>query len=161
MSIAQDKANTKKQIEAMRAKFIAKAQLVGSNKVKAVTNAVLMIEAQAKKNMRDTEVDTSRTTGKRGHHPSKPGFAPAPDSGTMIRSVAHDVKIKGRRVVGRVGSKLKNPPYPAYLEHGTSTIQPRPWLITAVKLLRDKISTMFRKIYTDDIPEITIQSEVE
>lgn len=39
------------------------------------------------RSMKETARDTSRSYGKRGHHPSKPGHPPAIDSGNAIRAM--------------------------------------------------------------------------
>ena len=58
---------------------------VHEKETKFVTVACAEIERQAKTLMRDTAVDMEKTYGKRGHHPSLPGNAPAPDTGTGAR----------------------------------------------------------------------------
>lgn len=114
---------------------------------KFVTVACAEIERKAKTEMRDTVVDMEKTYGKKGHHPSMPGHAPAPDSGTLMRSVTHEVKIEGDEVVGLVGSILRNPDYPKYLEFGTSKgLKPRPWLSTAIEKSHNFIVQAFQKI---------------
>tara|TARA_R110002110_G_scaffold86024_7_gene224513 strand:+ start:95 stop:475 length:381 start_codon:yes stop_codon:yes gene_type:complete len=70
--------------------------------------------------------------------PSRAGQAPAVDTGTMKRSITWDVPRKGIRRVGTTlqpeGNNLAS--YPMYLELGTKSIAPRPWL--RVALARNK-----------------------
>lgn len=116
------------------------------NEKKFVTVACAEIERQAKTLMRDTAVDMEKTYGKRGHHPSLPGNAPAPDTGTLMRSITHEVREENGEVVGIVGSTLRNPDYPKFLEFGTSKIKPRPWLSTAIEKSQNFMVQAFQKI---------------
>ena len=113
---------------------------------KFVTVACAEIERKAKTEMRNTLVNPAVTYGKKNHHPSMPGHAPSPDSGTLMRSVTHEVKVEGNEVVGLVGSILRNPDYPKYLEYGTSKMKPRPWLSTAIEKSHNFIVQAFQKI---------------
>lgn len=113
---------------------------------KFVTVACAEIERKAKTEMRDTLVNPAVTYGKKRHHPSMPGHAPAPNGGTLMRSVTHEVKVEGDEVVGLVGSTLRNPDYPKYLEYGTSKMKPRPWLSTAIEKSHNFIVQAFQKI---------------
>ena len=117
------------------------------NEKKFVTVACAEIERQAKTLMRDTAVDMEKTYGKRGHHPSLPGNAPAPDSGTLMRSITHEVTVEGNEVTGLVGSTLRNPDYPKFLEFGTSKgLKPRPWLSTAIEKSQNFMVQAFQTI---------------
>lgn len=113
---------------------------------KFVTVACAEIERQAKTLMRDTAVDMEKTYGKKGHHPSLPGNAPAPDTGTLMRSITHEIKQERDEVIGNVGSILRNPDYPKFLEFGTSKMKPRPWLSTAIEKSQNFMEQAFQKI---------------
>ena len=144
-------ADMNKQIAQLKAKFEAKSANVGKATVTAVTNSCLAVEAEAKKLMQNATVDTSITYGKRGHHPSVPGSAPASDSGDMIKSISHDVVVTNSNVVGRTGSTMKNPPYPAYLEDGATykdghVLLPRPWMNPALNNKMDYIHSQFKAV---------------
>ena len=127
-----------KQIDAMRKKFKAKAALVDANTAQTVINVCIRIESEYKRLMRATYTAISYTNPKTGRlvvnkRPrSIPGAPPAPDDGTLMRSITHDVDISRGVARGRVGSTINNPPYPRYLEHGTSKMYPRPALGPAV-----------------------------
>jgi hypothetical protein len=140
MTPEQAKADMEKQIAAAQKAFTEKAERVGLNKVAFITNAALRVEGNAKRAMQDATVDTSISYGKRKHHPSVPGSAPASDSGDMIRSITHTVAIDGESIRARVGSTMRNPDYPKFLEDGTSKMAPRPWLLPSF----DKMKTWFR-----------------
>ena len=116
------------------------------DKVKFVTYACAEVERVAKTSMRDTTVNPDVTYGK--HHPSMPGYAPAPDTGTLMQSVTHSVEVDSNgEVYGEVGSILKNPDYPRYLEFGTSKMQPRPWLSPAFEKSRAFIKNLAKEIF--------------
>ena len=116
------------------------------NEKKFVTVACAEIERQAKTLMRDTVVNMEKTYGKKGHHPSLPGNAPAPDTGTLMRSVTHEVTVEGNEVTGLVGSIYRNPDYPKFLEFGTSKMKPRPWLSTAIEKSQNFMVQAFQSI---------------
>lgn len=105
------------------------------------------IEGDIKKSMADTPRDTGRsyyTNNKKvPHHPSLPGNPPAPDTGRLRNSISSAVENKGYEVHGAVGTTQLDPPYGAYLENGTSTMQPRPWLAPAVAQNEDFIRETF------------------
>lgn len=116
------------------------------NEKKFVTVACAEIERQAKTLMRDTAVDMEKTYGKKGHHPSLPGNAPSPDTGKLMRSITHEVREENGEVVGIVGSTLRNPDYPKFLEFGTSKMKPRPWLSTAIEKSQNFMVQAFQTI---------------
>ena len=51
-------------------------------------------------------------------------------SGDMKRSVHPEVEPDGKAV--RIGSDITDPPYPSFLELGTSKMPPKPWLRPAL-----------------------------
>ena len=104
---------------------------------KSLSQCCATIQREAMEEMRDTTVDESKTYGKKGHHPSVPGAFPSVDSGTLRRSVTYQVDEKN--LVGYVGSNLKDPPYGAFLEYGTSRMKPRPWLKPATEKSKETI----------------------
>lgn len=132
----------------IQAAFKEKLQNCEKDQLKFVTLSCAEIERNAKTLMRDTSVNQNVTYGKKGHHPSLPGNAPAPDTGTLLQSVTHsiDTEFNGD-VTGEVGSTLKNPPYPRYLEYGTSKMKPRPWLSAAIIKSHTFMAAMFREIF--------------
>jgi len=146
-----DTADMNKQIAQLKAKFEAKSASVGKATVTAVTNSCLAIEAEAKKLMQNATVDKSITYGKRGHHPSIPGSAPASDNGDMIKSITHSIEFTNSNVIGRTGSTIMNPPYPVYLEDGATykdghVLLPRPWLDPATNNKLDYIEAQFKAV---------------
>lgn len=120
---------------------------VEKNEIKYVTVCAAEVERVAKTSMRDTLIDNGKTYGKRGHHPSFPYNAPAVDNGTMLRSITHDVIIQNGQPVGRVGSILNNPPYPRYLEYGTSKMKPRPWLNASLIKCQSFMAAKLKEIF--------------
>lgn len=107
---------------------------------KSIAKCCATIQKEAMEEMRDTAIDTSKTYGKKGHHPSLPGNPPAVDTGTLRRSVTY--QVDENELVGYVGSNLKDPPYGKFLEmaeYGNSKMKPRPWLKPATEKSMDKI----------------------
>lgn len=53
---------------------------------------------------------------------------PIVDTGRFLNSISHDIKVEQRiqKVVAKVGSTIKEPMYPTYLEFGTSKMAARP-----------------------------------
>jgi hypothetical protein len=112
-----------------------------------VAQSCAKIEATAKHMMRDTETNPDVSYGKRHHHPSIPGAAPAPDFGELMRSITHDVSSKDGQTVGHVGSVINNPPYPVYLEYGTTKMKPRPWLSASIIQCHSWMSNLFKELF--------------
>lgn len=110
---------------------------------KALAQCCATIQREAMEEMRDTNVDPSKMYGRKGHHPSLPGNPPAVDTGTLRRSITYEVDEEN--LVGRVGSTQTNPPYGAYLEFGTSRMQPRPWLKPATEKSMETIKKLLGK----------------
>jgi HK97 gp10 family phage protein len=102
---------------------------------KSIAKCCATIQREAQTEMRDTAVDASVSyyshNKKIPHHPSIAGNPPAVDTGTLRRSITYTVDEK--ELVGYVGSVIKDPPYGAYLEYGTSRMKPRPWLKPATE----------------------------
>ena len=114
---------------------------------KFLVNSCAEVERTAKTLMRDTMVNTSVSYGRKGHHPSVEGYAPAPDSGTLLQSITHSIEVQNGIAKGYVGSILKNPEYPKFLEYGTSKMKPRPWLSASLIKCQKYISGLFREIF--------------
>ena len=143
------KDDVQAQIQQFQKALQEKAKQAEQDTFKFVTLSCAKVEQTAKEIMRDTEVNLEVSYGPHQHHPSIEGNPPAPDSGTLLQSVTHSVDVteQGKKVTGYVGSVLKNPDYPKYLEFGTSKMRPRPWLITALTKCQDYISGLKREIF--------------
>ena len=114
---------------------------------KFVTMSCAEVERTAKTLMRDSPTNPDVTYSKKGHHPSMPGNAPAPDKGTLLQSISHSVEVKNNEAVGYVGSTIQNSDYPRYLEYGTSKMKPRPWLSASLIKCQSFMSNLFREIF--------------
>jgi HK97 gp10 family phage protein len=114
---------------------------------KFVTMSCAEVERTAKTIMRDSPTNPDVAYGKKGHHPSFAGNPPAPDTGTLMRSITHEVSGKGKQVVGEVGSIIHNSDYPKYLEYGTSKMKPRPWLSTSLTRCQSWMSNLWKEIF--------------
>lgn len=124
------------------------AKRADKDSFKFVTLSCAEVERTAKSIMRDSPTNPDVTYGSRGHHPSYAGNPPAPDSGTLLQSVTHSVDIEeDNKVIGRVGSILKNPDYPKFLEYGTSRMQPRPWLSASLVKCQGFINNLWDRIF--------------
>jgi HK97 gp10 family phage protein len=154
------KADMKKQIAALRKKFTDRARGAHGLMYKAAGKACALVERTAKEKMRDATTDNSITYGKRGHHPSVPGSAPAVDAGTLRMSVTHSVEQTATGAIGRVGSTITSPPYGAYLEYGTSKMSARPWLQPSLDENRAEIKEILGEIVKGRVTESAI-AEVE
>ena len=122
---------TAAQIAAIQKAFSDMCRRAGDSEVKFATLAGAEVERTAKTLMRDTQTNPD-VTYSGGHHPSVPGDAPAVDTGTLRRSITHEVGEEDGTAYSLVGSTILNPPYGAYLEYGTSKMKPRPWLSQAL-----------------------------
>lgn len=122
----------------------SKAAQAQSQTEKFVTMTCQKVEATAKMMMRDSPVNPDVSYGKKNHHPSYPGGAPAPDTGALMRSVTHSVNKQNGQIEGYVGSILKE--YPADLEYGTSKMKPRPWLSASLIKCQSWISQAWEKM---------------
>lgn len=112
-----------------------------------VTLSSAEVERTAKTIMRDTITNPDVTYGKKGHHPSVEGYAPAPDKGTLLQSVTHSVKVEGNEAIGEVGSVIHNSDYPRFLEYGTSKMKPRPWLSASLIRCRSFMASLWKEIF--------------
>jgi HK97 gp10 family phage protein len=79
---------------------------------------------------------------------SRPGDAPAWQTGTLGRSVFHQLTDRKTVIVGvpalRSKSKGADPKYGLYLEVGTSKMAPRPYLRPALANKRREIQEIFK-----------------
>lgn len=83
---------------------------------------------------------------------SRPGNPPFKQTGNLRMSIAYEVV----NLVGRVGSNIKKPAYPLYLELGTRRMAARPYLRKA--LIRHRLTLMqilTRPMAADQLPPVT------
>lgn len=88
------------------------------------------------------------TRGGISHQASAPGEPPATDTGTLVNSIT--TEYDESKLVGRVVAKA---PYAPYLEFGTQTMEPRPFLRPALAntrksveaAIKDEISKVLKK----------------
>ena len=114
---------------------------------KFVTMASAEVERTAKTIMRDSPTNPDVSYGKKHHHPSYAGNPPAPDTGTLMRSITHSVTVKGNEVVGEVGSLIHDSDYPRFLEYGTSKMKPRPWLSASLIKCQSWMANLWKEIF--------------
>ena len=94
-----------------------------SKAVKNMTTACLFLEADIKKSL----------TGK---SPSSPGEPPGKITGTLGRSITHEVEKKPGRIVGRVGTNIT---YAVPLEFGTSKMAARPFIRPGLERNKERV----------------------
>ena len=136
------------QIQEMQKAMEQKVQNCKRDSVRYVITCCAEIERTCKTEMRDTPTNPDVSYGSKGHHPSIAGNPPAVDTGTLLQSITHSVDDDGKgNAIGCVGSILKNPDYPRYLEYGTSKMKPRPWLSTALIKCQDFMSRALKEIF--------------
>ena len=123
----------------------AKQSLADSKRFVTLSSAE--VEWTAKSLMRDTLTNPDVSYGKKGHHPSVEGYAPAPDKGTLLQSVTHSVKVEGNEAIGEVGSIIQNSNYPRFLEYGTSKMKPRPWLSASLIKCQSFMANLWKEIF--------------
>ena len=114
---------------------------------KFVTMASAEVERTAKTIMRDSPTNPDVSYGKKHHHPSYAGNPPAPDTGTLMRSITHSVTVKGNEVIGEVGSLIHDSDYPRFLEYGTSKMKPRPWLSASLIKCQSFMANLWKEIF--------------
>ena len=114
---------------------------------KFVTMASAEVERTAKRIMVESPTNPDVSYGKKHHHPSYAGNPPAPDTGTLMRSITHSVDVKGNQVVGEVGSIIYNSDYPRFLEYGTSKMKPRPWLSASLIKCQGWMANLWKEIF--------------
>ena len=123
------------------------AKQAQSDAKKFVTLTSAELERTAKSLMRDSPTNPSVSYGKKHHHPSYAGNAPAPDTGTLMRSITHSVTEKGNQVIGEVGSIIHDSDYPRYLEYGTSKMKPRPFLSASLIKCQSWMANLWKEIF--------------
>jgi HK97 gp10 family phage protein len=78
---------------------------------------------------------------RRSHRASAPGEAPASDTGNLVSKIT--VKQKSKDIV----NVESNANYSAYLEYGTSRMQPRPFMLPAFeKSKKPIINAVFNRV---------------
>lgn len=82
---------------------------------------------------------------------SAPFNPPYKQTGQLRRSIAYRVE----NMIARVGSNIKVPRYPYYLETGTRKMKPRPYLRRALVLYRAEIEAILtRPLRPDELPPV-------
>lgn len=147
MSNSIDIKDIRKQVQKLQKQLQDRIGQADKDSERFVVNSCAEIERTAKSIMRDSPVNPDVTYGRKGHHPSYAGNPPAPDTGTLLQSVTHSIEVKNNQAIGYVGSVIKNPDYPSYLEYGTSKMKPRPWLSTALMKCENYMKNLWQEIF--------------
>ncbi len=113
-------------------------KIIPNSATKGLFDVAVAIRNTALISMQNT-VKKSGTTYKRGvksHRPSAPGWPPAIDTGNLTGSIVPEI-LPSQQV--RVGSRIKDPGYPEFLELGTYKMDPRPWMEPSIETVGDDI----------------------
>jgi len=99
--------------------------------------SVLFVQGQTKLLLNRSQPLKTQQSGLRvGLDPSKPGEPPKRVEGSLLKSIATEVEVKGKRIIGRVGTNIS---YAPFLELGTTRIRQRPFLRPALKRSKSAI----------------------
>lgn len=94
------------------------------------TPRITRLKSRSNSNALNPSGNFNWMSGGKLHIPSSPGYAPAVDTGDLIKSIKMDVRINeievGSNLTGKKGK------YPVFLEYGTKNMEARPWLGPAV-----------------------------
>lgn len=122
-----------------------------ANQVSAMQEATFMLHSAAVNLIQDNADGRpeKRYNPKRIVNVSRPGEAPNTDTGRLVQSIKFDFKDNG--LTGRVGTNLK---YGRALEFGTSKMEARPWLSTAVLLVSKEVAKVFEKAFKKSVKEV-------
>lgn len=88
------------------------------------------VQAAAKRSLRQHGTGRVYVHGHVSHQASSPGQPPATDTGRLLTSITQRLGHDERGLVERVGSDVE---YTVPLERGTRTIEPRPFLMPALR----------------------------
>jgi len=111
----------------------------------AVIKSTLAIHEEAIKIVSANEGGTAVIRRGKNVTVSDPFEPPHTDTGRLRQSIKFNISSTGE--YGEVGSNLK---YAAWLEFGTATMAPRPWLSVAVENMKDKIANIFVDFFEKD-----------
>ena len=109
-----------------------------------VQRSTTIVEGHAKQSIMKggTGITYHKYNPRRQHTASAKGEPPATDTGFLVSNITSSVKQQGTTVVGQI---VASAPYAPYLEFGTSTIDPRPFMQPALERNRPKIKRIFKK----------------
>lgn len=136
-------------------KMATEANLIAMHKAGAVLERDIKTHFTTPKGGTDSRASVRRTKTGRQHHRSKPGEAPAVDTGTLRASIMTEVSVAGLGVTGKVGPDVEyieqhqdpgtDVEYGYYLELGTAKMAPRPFLRPALARTKNAIKKIFLK----------------
>jgi len=109
-----------------------------------VQRSTTLVEGHAKQSIMKggTGITYQKYNPRRQHTASAKGEPPASDTGFLVSNITSSVKQQGTSVVGQI---VASAPYAPYLEFGTSTIDPRPFMQPALERNRPNIKRIFKK----------------
>ncbi|TPV94865.1 MAG: hypothetical protein B7733_13085 [Myxococcales bacterium FL481] len=120
----------------------------------ALTEAAAIGADGAQREIKARAPIAGRPIGRGGGAVSKAGESPTTQLGVLRNSVSF---TEARALRAAVGSNL---PYARFLELGTSTMQPRPWLKRGVIKSRDRMQRVFTAIARKGFERINLNARV-
>lgn len=116
---------------------------VTSSLEKNVTTACIHLQSKEKVAISTTLFDNVASGGQKA----------LVDTGRFLNSIDFDVKVRGIKVYGRVGSTISNPPYPEYLEFGTSRMSPKPTMGPTFRTEKENLKNIIKRGVKSGIKE--------
>ena len=110
------------------------AQIVNGTAQNIRTHAIKSIQRGTK-----SGIVYEKTSPKRTHKASAPGEAPATDTGLLANSIQADIE-------GRQATVFTDLEYAPWLEFGTQSIEPRPFMFPAMEKERPKWEARLNRI---------------
>ena len=110
------------------------AQIVNGTAQNIRTHAIKSVQRGTKSGL-----VYEKTSPKRTHRASAPGEAPATDTGRLANSINAEIDGKKAEIVA-------DTEYAAWLEFGTQSIEPRPFMIPAMEKERPKWEARLNRI---------------
>lgn len=110
------------------------AQIVNGTAQNIRTHAIKSIQRGTK-----SGIVYEKTSPKRTHKASAPGEAPATDTGLLANSIQADIE-------GRQATVFTDLEYAPWLEFGTQSIEPRPFMFPAMEKERPKWEARLSRI---------------
>ena len=109
-----------------------------------IRRSTTLVEGTAKESIMKggTGITYQKYNPRRQHTASAKGEPPASDTGFLVSNITSSVKQQGTSVIGQI---VASAPYAPYLEFGTSSIDPRPFMQPALERNRPKIKRIFKK----------------
>jgi HK97 gp10 family phage protein len=137
------KATPKAIEKAISEEFITTANVIRNHIIKSMRSTPRITRPKKNRVTGSQSGNYNWMSGGKLHIPSSPGYAPAVDTGDLIKSIKMDVRLHEVEI----GSNLKGKKgkYPIFLEFGTENMEARPWLEPAYMVGKRDFYTNIRR----------------